>query len=132
MVKIAAIAMIVLGVIHLLVLGVDVPAELPRWFSLNLWTFDHWQPVRSQEVDLALSNNIFWATIGSLAVPLIILGSLILWMDRRGLPIPGFVGYAMVAWSLVTTLIMPPSGLPLVLLASICLTIGLARGAKRA
>ena len=37
----------------LLVLGSDIPAELPNWLEFNLWTFEHWQAVRAQPADLA-------------------------------------------------------------------------------
>lgn len=70
MVTWGSIAVIALCVLHLAVLGADIPAELPNWLSLNLWTVDHWQPLRAQPIDLALSGGIFWASIGSFAVPL--------------------------------------------------------------
>lgn len=131
MVKWSAIALIALGIIHLLVLGADIPAELPNWLSLNLWTWDHWAPLRAQPLDLALSGGVFWQSIGSLAVPLLILGALILWLDRRDLPIPAFVGWGLVAWAAVVTAIMPPSGLTVVLIVSVVLTVGLRARAKK-
>ena len=91
MIKWSSIAAIVLCIVHMFVLGADLPAELPRWLSLNLWTFDHWQALRAQPVDLALSNGVFWATVGSFAIPLLILCALTFWLDRRNLPIPAFV-----------------------------------------
>lgn len=132
MVKWSAIALVMLGVIHLLVLGIDVPTEFPHWLGLNLWTFDHWQPLRAQPVDLALSGGVFWATVGSFAVPLLILGSLILWLDRRGAPIPVFVGWTLVGWATLTTLLMPPSGFPVGLLVTLCLAVGLHRRKAKA
>lgn len=130
MVRFAAVSMIVLGVVHMFVLGVDLPGEMPRWFNLNLWTFDHWQPVRDQDVDLALSNAVFWATMGSFALPIMLLGVLILWLDKRGLPIPPFVGWAMVGWFAIMTLLMPPSGFPVGLAVALLLATGLTRRAR--
>lgn len=127
MVKWASIAVIALCVLHMVVLGADIPAELSNWFSLNLWTFDHWQSLRAQPIDLALSGGIFWASIGSFAIPLAVLGALLLWMDRRGLPIPTFVGWALVLWMLLTTLLMPPSGFPIGLAVTLVLAVGLTR-----
>lgn len=127
MVKWSAVALIVLAVVHLLVLGIDVPAELPKWFGLNLWTLDHWQPLRSQPLDLALSGGVFWATAGSFAVPLLILGFLLLWLDRRGEAIPTFVGWMLAGWAALLTLLMPPSGFPVGLAIALCLAIGLSR-----
>lgn len=127
MLKWSAVALIVLSIVHMLVLGYDLPAELPDWLSLNLWTFEHWQPVRSQNVDLALSNAVFWSTVGSFAVPLVLLAALILWLDARGLPIPAFVGWSLAAWTLLATALMLPSGFPVGLIIAVCLAVGLQR-----
>lgn len=130
MIKTAGIGLIVLGIIHLVVLGAEVPAELSRWKSLNLWTFDHWAPLRSQAPDLALSNGVFWQSVGSFAVPMLILGSLIVWMDRKGIAVPSFVGWGLLAWTLLATLVMPPSGFPVALAVCGVLTAGIAARAK--
>lgn len=127
MVRFSGFALMALGLVHLFVLGIDLPAELPRWLSLNLWTFDHWQPVRTQAVDLALSGSVFWATVGSFAVPAIILGGLVVWLDRRGLPVPAFVGWALVGWTTLASLIMLPSGFPVALLLAVLFATALTR-----
>ena len=41
MVRWASGAIMLLCIIHLAVLGLDVPGEWNRWISFNLWTFDH-------------------------------------------------------------------------------------------
>jgi hypothetical protein len=130
MVRFAAYGIVALGLLHLVVLGADVPGELPRWASLNLWTFDHWQPVRSQEIDLALSNGIFWSTIGSFAVPTIFLGLLLIYAERRGWPIPPFVGWGLFAWTSLASLVMAPSGFPVAMAVTLLLGIGLQRKAR--
>lgn len=132
MVKWSAVALIVLAAVHLLVLGIDVPTELPNWLKFNLWTFDHWQPLRAQPLDLALSGGVFWSTVGSFAVPLSILGILILWLDRHGQPIPAFIGWILVGWVALMTLLMPPSGFPVGLFIALCLAIGLQRRRTKA
>lgn len=130
MVKAASIALIALGIIHFVVLGVDLPSESPRWLRFNLWTFEHWQPLRAQPTDLALSGGIFWATVGSFAVPAMLLAGLILWLDRRGIAVPSFVGWGLFAWALVASLIMAPSGFPAAALIALLLAIGLQRKAR--
>lgn len=132
MIKFAAISMIALGVIHMFVLGSDVPAELPRWLNLNLWTFDHWQAVRTQEPDLALSNGVFWSTLGSFAIPGIMFGALLLVAVREGWRVPVAFGWVWLAWALLATLLMPPSGFPIMLIVTVILTIGLYRQGERA
>lgn len=130
MIRWSAIGLIALGIVHMVVLGSDAVPELPKWLGLNLWTFEHWQPLHSQPHDLALSNGVFWSTVGSFAIPLMILGGLILWLDRRGQAIPAFVGWALVAWVLFATLIMLPSGFPVGLVIAACLVIAIQRQAK--
>lgn len=130
MIRWSAIALIVLGIVHMLVLGSDIPTELPKWLGLNLWTFEHWRPLRSQPHDLALSGGVFWATVGSFAIPTMILGGLILWLDRRGQTIPPFVGWSLIGWILLASLIMAPSGFPVALLITVCLAVGIRKRAK--
>ena len=103
MVKWSSIALMALCTIHVLVLGADIPSEAGKWLGLNMWTFDHWAPLREQPLDLALSGGVFWATLGSFAVPMFVLGALLFWLDRRELPIPAFVGWALFAWMAVAT-----------------------------
>ena len=130
MVKWSSIAVIALCIIHMLVLGADIPSESGKWLGLNMWTFDHWAPLRAQPFDLALSGGVFWATLGSFAAPMFVLGALLLWLDRRGLPIPAFVGWALFAWMALLTAIMPPSGFPVGLIVVLALAIGLQRKAR--
>ena len=129
MVRWASGAIMLLCIIHLAVLGLDVPGEWNRWISFNLWTFDHWQFLRAQPIDLALSGAVFWATVGSFAFPLLILGALVWWLDRRGLPIPSFVGWSLAGWMLFATLLMAPSGFPVGLAVALVLAAGL--GARK-
>lgn len=130
MVRFSGIAMIVLGIVHLLVLGVDVPTEAGRWLGLNLWTFEHWQALRTQPVDLALSNGIFWATIGSFAVPVMVLGAFIVHADKQGWQIPAWIGWALFGWTVLASLIMAPSGFPVAALIMLILAVGLQRNAR--
>jgi len=130
MIKWSAVGLMVCSIVHFLVLGVDLPGELPGWSSLGLWTFDHWQALRLQPIDLALSGGVFWATVGSFAVPNFILGALILWADRNALPLPPFVGWGLFAWTLLASAIMLPSGFPVAALITLCLAIGLQRQAR--
>ena len=130
MVKWSSIAAIALCIIHMVVLGADIPTEAGKWLALNMWTFDHWAPLRQQPLDLALSGGVFWATLGSFAVPMFVLGALLFWLDRKGLPIPSFVGWCLVAWMALVTAIMPPSGFPVGLVVMLALAIGLQRRAR--
>lgn len=130
MVRWSAAALIALCAVHLVVLGIDLGREAPAWLGLNMWTFDHWQPVHDQPAGMQASGAVFWATVGSFVAPTLVLGALVLWLDRRRLPIPAFVGWALAGWMALATAIMPPSGFPVGLAIATCLAIGLARRAR--
>ncbi|MBA3448057.1 MAG: hypothetical protein H0T56_10700 [Pseudaminobacter sp.] len=132
MVKWSSIALIAISIVHMIVLGADVPFEVPKWSTLNLWTFEHWRPLRSQPIDLALSGGVFWSTVGSFAIPLLVLGALIFWLDRHCQAIPPFVGWCLVAWTGLASLIMAPSGFPVALAIAVVLAIGIQRKARSA
>lgn len=121
-------ALIGLGVLHLLVLGLDAASYAPGWLSGALWTFEHWLPVADQSDALARSGFAFWSTFGSFALPTIAIGYLLLWLDDCAIEPPRAVLVGLTAWAVVGTALMPPSGLPLAIL----IAIGLLRGRRRA
>jgi hypothetical protein len=127
MVKWACLALVAISVLHILVLGVDALHALPGWLRLDLWTFDHWLPLASQPVELALSGGAFWSSVGSFAVPAMLLAGLLFWLDRKRMPIPAFVGWGLVAWTLAASLIMAPSGFPIAFIIALILAVGLQR-----
>jgi hypothetical protein len=128
MLKFSIYGVIGLGIIHLLVLGADALVQAPGWLTGALWTWDHWGPLANQRSDLVLSGFAFWSTVGSFAVPTIVLGLLILWMTRRGIAVPRFVGLTLLVWGTVAALIMLPSGFPLFALVAIALCVGTRQG----
>jgi hypothetical protein len=73
MIRWSGIAMVVVGILHMIVLGIDAVGEIPGWVRFELWTAEHWRPLRAQAPELLVSNAAFWSTIGSFAVPLIML-----------------------------------------------------------
>ncbi len=113
MTKWAGRSMIIISLVHMLVLGVDALPQLSGWLRLRLWTLEHWRPASEIGVDLLLSQQAFWSTVGSFAIPLMVMGALLSWMAARGQRVPAFVGWALAAWVLVCTFIMEPSGFPL-------------------
>ena len=116
--------LIAIGIIHMLVLGADAIVEVPGWLSLNLWTFEHWGAAAGQRTELVLSGFGFWSTIGSFAIPAIVLGFLLLWLDGRGIVPPAFVGWALLGWTALSTALMLPSGFPVAVLVAAGLVLG--------
>ncbi|KVK54222.1 hypothetical protein BCY90_16140 [Agrobacterium deltaense] len=119
MYRFSCFALIGLGVLHLIALGVDAASYAPGWLEGILWTFEHWAGVEDQRRDLVLAGFAFWSTVGSMGVALVGLGYVLLWIDDQGLTAPRLLIEGLVAWALIATLLMPPSGFPLVLLASL-------------
>jgi hypothetical protein len=68
----------------------------------------------------------FWFSVGSFGVPLLLLGSLVTWLLRRGVPVPGWLGSGLAAWAVLIGLVSGFDGGTFILL-----TIGvlLAAGA---
>lgn len=132
MIKWSGIALIALSIVHMIVLGIDAATEVPGWLGLKLWTLEHWQSVVAQPHDLVVSGAAFWSTIGSFAIPVIILGCLVVWLDRQGREIPPFVGWSIAIWITVASLVIEPSGFPLGVVAAICLMIGIRKRRQRA
>ncbi|RCS22104.1 hypothetical protein DUT91_20245 [Phyllobacterium salinisoli] len=108
----------------MIVLGIDAVPEIPGWLGLGLWTTEHWQPLRAQRLELLASNAAFWSTIGSFALPLIMLGAVVIWLDKRKLPVPAFLGWSLLGWIVVASLIIEVSGFPLGIPIAICLILG--------
>jgi hypothetical protein len=120
-----------LGAAHLIAIGIDVLPFAPGWLRLDLWTTGHWLPFAAQPSDLLASNAAFWATLGSCAVPSIILGALIMRMVNDGVPVPQFVGWSLFLWLGACSLIMEPSGFPLGWIISLALLLGIRRQRSR-
>ena len=119
MYRLSCFALIALGVIHLVALGADAVAYAPGWLRGDLWTFEHWAGVADQRTALVFSGFAFWSTFGSIAPGLIGLGYLLLWIDDRGLSPPRALIAGIVAWALIGSALMPPSGLPAIFLVSL-------------
>lgn len=133
--KLAGWALIAMAALHAIVFGMEAMPYLGHWTSGGLWSTEHLQPFGDQSRELLPSNAVFWATLGSAAGPLAILGLLILWLVRRGLAVPPFVGWCLIVWALAASLVMQPSGFPLALLIGGALVMSgraEAPGSKRA
>jgi hypothetical protein len=122
--RLASIGVVCLGILHLAVLGLDASGYVPAWIEGGLWTWEHWKPVASQSELLMLQGFAFWSTVGSFAIPLIILGCLLVSMNKRGIEVPRFVGWSLLAWGIVSSLLMPPSGFPIFVLVAAALCVG--------
>jgi hypothetical protein len=69
----------------------------------------------------------FWLTTGSFAGPLIVLGALVIWLNRRGIAPPRSTGWLLVAWSGLAAVIVEPAPWLLLVIAGGLLVAGPAR-----
>lgn len=115
-----------LGAGHLL-LGLALTAHryADAWFGLRLWS--------SEEgvVEMSPTMGAFWMTTGSFGLPLILVGLIVLWLDRRGIVPPAFIAWTLGGWSLVSAVILEPAPWFLAWIAVGLLLAGARRAAAR-
>lgn len=127
MIRVSAWALVAIGVLHLAMFTYEARGLIPGWAAGGLWTDDHWLPFLEQPPLLAANLNAYWATMGGFAIPLMMLGFLLLWMDARAIRPPAFVGWGVLAWAALNAAIIEVSGFP----AVIPMAIGLILGARK-
>ncbi|MGW0393288.1 DUF6463 family protein [Streptomyces sp. NPDC003042] len=105
-----------LGTLHLVVLGAQNTQYFDDWFTGGLWNLP-----REEFIHPGGAAGAFWASFGSFAVPLMVLGALVLGLARRGVTVPPFVGWTLGAWGLVGAVIMEPTPMILMLVPAFLL-----------
>lgn len=124
----AGIGFVLIGLSHMALFGRDAWPQAAAIVSGALWTTDHTLlPVAARSAALLQAEHAFWSTIGSAGTPLLVLGLIILWIDRSGLRVPAAPSALLVIWSAAGTALMQPSGFPLVLVASVLLLLARRR-----
>lgn len=119
-------SLIAICLVHMLILGIDAMPWLPEWSRLQLWSMEHWEPAAQFEPALLLSSHAFWSTLGSFALPMIVVGAWLSSSAAEGSRVPAFVGWGLGAWVLLCSLVIEPSGFPLGMIPA-CLLIAADR-----
>lgn len=124
MIRWAGRLIVLVGAGHLLIaFALYARPHLGAWFSGALWG-----------EDLAAMSNAgaaLWLTIDSFSVPLILVGLTILWLDRRGLTPPSFIGWTVGTWAVIEAVIFGPSPSWLLPVAAGLLLAGARRAKHR-
>ncbi|WP_330228965.1 DUF6463 family protein [Nocardia sp. NBC_00508] len=97
------------------------PEHADSWFSAELW-----KPEEGvTEMSPAMAS--FWLTAGSFGVPLMVLGMVVLWLDRRGIVPPLFIAWTLGIWSVVAAVTLEPAPWALAWVAVGLLAAGVRR-----
>jgi hypothetical protein len=83
------------------------------WFGGELWKDDL--------ANMSPANSALWLSVDSFGVPLIVIGLLVSWLDRRGIAPPQFVAWTLGIWTLIDAVILLFTPWPILLLANILL-----------
>ncbi|GAA4078301.1 DUF6463 family protein [Actinomadura miaoliensis] len=113
-----------LGTLHLLTSAFYSREHVPGWATGDLWF-----PGKGPE-DLSPSAGAFWLTVGSFGLPLLLLGLLIIWMDRHRIVPPAFLAWTIGAWCTLGGLLLMPSPFLLAWVPAAMLLIAARRRAR--
>ncbi|OLF14963.1 hypothetical protein BU204_24760 [Actinophytocola xanthii] len=94
---------------------------VPDWVGGELWR------VVPDGDPMPQAQAYFWQLLGSFAVPLLLVGLLLVRFARAGRALPPFVTWTVAGWTLVCALVLLPSGFPVLVVASVLLVLGRAR-----
>ncbi len=93
--------------------------HMDAWFGGELWEADF--------SAMTPAHSALWLSLESFGVPLVVIGATVLWLDRRGITPPAFIGWTLGAWTLVTAAILLFSPWPILLLGNTLLLVGIRR-----
>ncbi|MET9917555.1 DUF6463 family protein [Streptomyces sp. NPDC006435] len=105
-----------LGALHLLALGAQNTGHLGAWFGGDLWGLP-----REEFIEPSGAAGAFWISLGSFAVPLLLLGLLVSYLGRQCVRVPPAIGWGLAAWSVVGSVVVEPTPMILVLVPAVLL-----------
>ena len=126
MIKWAGWLMVLYGAAHTLgALTVEGAARYAgAWFSGELW--------RDDFAAMSAANSAYWLSLGSFGIPLIVIGLIVVWLNRRGITPPPFLAWVLGSWTLVDAVVLALTPWPVLLLANVLLLVGTRRAARSA
>lgn len=68
------------------------------WFSGELWSEDL--------SDMSPANSAYWLSLESFGPQLVLIGLTVVWMGRRGIVPPLFIGWTLGVWTVIDTVIL--------------------------
>ena len=86
------------------------------WFSGGLWGEDF--------SDMSPAGSAYWFSLASFGVPLVVIGLMVLWLNRRDIAPPRFVAVILGLWTMVDATVLLLTPWPILLIASGLLFFG--------
>ncbi|WP_084964864.1 DUF6463 family protein [Thermoactinospora rubra] len=125
MIKWAGWIMVLYGAAHTLgALTVEGAARhAGAWFSGQLWGEDL--------AAMSPANSAYWLSLASFGPPLILIGLMVVWLNRRGIAPPPFIAWTLGILTVVDAVIMVLTPWPILLLANVLLLAGARRARRR-
>ncbi|WP_240233052.1 hypothetical protein [Devosia lacusdianchii] len=90
-----------------------------EWFGGALWDEDF--------SNMSPAGSALWLSLDSFGIPLLVVGVIVLWMDRRGITPPRFIPWILGAYTLVDGAILLFTPWPIMLVANVLLLVGIHR-----
>ncbi|GAB3160862.1 DUF6463 family protein [Myceligenerans halotolerans] len=118
--------LMILGAVHLILLGALNLEYAGEWFTGALWGLPP-----DEFLHPSGAAGAFWISIGSFAVPMLLLGALVSDLARRGIVAPASIGWGLAAWCAVAAVVLEPTPMLLGLIPAVLL-IREARAARPA
>ncbi|MFI9534436.1 DUF6463 family protein [Nocardia fusca] len=100
------------------------PGHVGMWFDGQLWS-------ETSYAGFSDAAAGFWYSVFSFGPPLLLIGVMVLWLDRRDITPPPFVAWAIAAWVIITFIASGPSPLPILLVAAGILLVADRRDKRR-
>ncbi|MFD1148733.1 hypothetical protein [Saccharothrix hoggarensis] len=121
MIKIAGWIMVVYAAAHTLgaLFVVGAARHAGAWFSGELWHDDL--------ADMSPANSALWLSLDSFGPPVVVIGLIVLWMDRRGITPPPFIAWTLGVLTVVDAVILFLTPWPILLVAIVLLLVGARR-----
>jgi hypothetical protein len=86
------------------------------WFSGGLWHEDL--------SEMSPAGSAYWLSVDSFGPQLVVIGLIVLWLDRRGITPPRFIAWILGIWTVVDAVVQPFTPWPLGVLAIVLLVVG--------
>lgn len=102
MIRVAGWLIVLYGAAHTLgALAVEGAAvHTGAWFSGRLWT--------EGLASMSPAMSAYWLSVNSFGPMLILIGLIVLWLNRRGITAPPFIAVTLAIWILVGVIVIGP------------------------